>query len=41
MFYRVLDPSNAMDFILAMLKNLGFYVVLASERGSRTEKLAS
>ena len=34
-------PSAARNFILAMLQNLGFYVVLGSRRGPGAEKLAS
>ena len=40
-FYGVSGPSAARDFILAMLQNLGFYVVLGSRRGPGAEKLAS
>ena len=40
-FYGVWGPSAARDFILAMLQNLGFYVVLGSRRGPGAEKLAS
>ena len=39
--YGVSGPSAARDFILAMLKNIGFYVVLGSGRGPGAEKLAS
>ena len=37
----VSGPSVATDFILAMLKNIGFYVVLGSGRGPGAEKIAS
>ena len=40
-FYGVSGPSAARDFILAMLKNIGFYVVLGSGRGPGAVKLAS
>jgi hypothetical protein len=40
-FYGVSGPSAARDFILAMLKNIGFYVVLGSRRGPGAEKIAS
>jgi hypothetical protein len=40
-FYSVSGPSAAKDFILAMLKNNGFYVVLGSGKGPGAEKLAS
>ena len=40
-FYGVSGPSAARDFILAMLKNIGFYVVLGSGRGPGAEKIAS
>ena len=40
-FYSVSGPSVARDSILAMLQNLGFYVVLGSRRGPGAEKLAS
>ena len=40
-FYGVSGPSVARDFILAMLKNVGFYVVLGSRRVPGAEKLAS
>ena len=39
-FYGVSGPSAARDFILAMLQNIGFYVVLGSRRGPGAEKLA-
>jgi len=39
--YGVSGPSAAMDSILAMLQNLGFYVVLGSRRGPGAEELAS
>ena len=40
-FYGVSGPSAARDFIFAMLKNVGFYVVLGSRRGPGAEKTAS
>ena len=40
-FYGVSGPSAATDFILAMFKNRGFYVVLGSREGKKSEKLAS
>ena len=40
-FYRVLWPSPAPDFILATLKNHGFFMVLGVRRGSGTENLTS
>ena len=40
-FYRVLWPSLATDFVLATLKNDGFFMVLGVRRGSGTETLAS
>ena len=40
-FYGVSGPSAATDFILAACKNRGFYVVLGSREGKKSEKLAS
>ena len=40
-FNGVSGPSAARDFILAMLQNLGFYVVLGSRGGPGRKKLAS
>ena len=40
-FYRVLWPSLATDFVLATLKNYGFFMVLGVRRGSGTETLTS
>ena len=40
-FYGVSGPSAARDFILAMLKNIGFYMALGARRGPGAEKLAS
>ena len=40
-FYGVSGASAATDSILAMFKNRGFYVVLGSRDGKKTEKLAS
>ena len=40
-FCGVSGPSAATDFILAMFKNHGFYVVLGSRTGLGEEKLAS
>ena len=37
-FYGVSGPSAATDFILAMLRNRGFYVVLGSREGKKSEK---
>ena len=37
-FYGVSGPSTATAAILAMLKNVGFYVVLGSREGKKTEK---
>ena len=39
--YGVSGPSAARDSILAMLQNLGSYVVLGSRRGPGAEKVAS
>ena len=39
-FYGVSWPSAATDFILAVLKNRGFYVVLGSREGKKSDKLA-
>ena len=39
-FYGVSGPSAATDFILAMCKNRGFYVVLGSREGKKSDKLA-
>ena len=40
-FFGVSGPSAARDFILAMLKNVGLYVVLGSRRRPGAEKMAS
>ena len=40
-FYSVSWPSAATDFILATFKNRGFYVVLGSREGKKSDKLAS
>ena len=40
-FKNIPGPSAGTDFILAMLQNLVFYVVLGSKRGPRAEKNAS
>ena len=40
-FYGVSGPSAATDFILAICKNRGFYVVSGSREGKKSEKLAS
>ena len=37
-FYGVSGPSTATAAILAMFKNRGFYVVLGSREGKKTEK---
>jgi len=37
-FYGVSGPSAARDFTLAMLQNLGFYVVLGSRSGPGQKK---
>ena len=39
--YSVSGPSTARNFILGMLKNIGFYMVLGSRREPRAEKMAS
>ena len=39
--YIIQGPSAATDFILAMFKNRGFYVVLGSREGKKSDKLAS
>ena len=40
-FYRVLWPSPSPGFILATLKNYGFFVVLGRRKGSGTENWTS
>ena len=40
-FFGVSGPSAARDFILAMLKAVGLYVVLGSRRRPGAEKMAS
>ena len=37
-FYGVSGPSTATAAILAMLKNVGFFMVLGSGEGKKTEK---
>ena len=37
-FYGVSGPSTATAAILAMLKNVGFFMVLGSREGKKTEK---
>ena len=37
-FYGVSGPSPATAAILAMLKNVGFFMVLGSREGKKTEK---
>ena len=38
-FYGVSGPSTATAAILAMLKNVGFYVVLGSREGKKRKKV--
>ena len=40
-FYGVSGPSTATAAILAMLKNVGFFMVLGSREGKNSDKLAS
>ena len=40
-FYGVSGPLAATDFLLAMFKNRGFYVVSGSREEKKSEKLAS
>ena len=40
-FYGVSGPSTATAAILAMLKNVGFFMVLGSREGKKSDKLAS
>ena len=40
-FYRVLWPSPSPGFILATLKNHGFFMVLGLRKGSGTENWTS